>query len=90
MWVDTREDIPFSDGWYLVQTVTGKVVPMSFTFKGGWNTYYSQSGELKGDSTEMNHLYIVRWFMPETPPAVEESWYKEWSDYCIEKHRKEM
>lgn len=89
MWVDAREDIPFSDGWYLIQTVTGNVVPMSYTFKGGWNTYYSHDGKLHGDKTEINYLYVVRWFMPETPPEVKDEWYKEWFDHCIEKHRKE-
>lgn len=69
MWIKTTDYEPLKDGEYMVQTKYGKVTSMLYTFKGGWNTYYTTYGELK-DDRRIESDYIIRWFDLPKPPEL--------------------
>ena len=69
MWIKTTDCEPLEDGAYMVQTKYGKVGSMLYTFKGGWNTYYTLDGELK-TMNKIESDYIVRWFDLPKPPEL--------------------
>ena len=69
MWIKTTDYEPLKDGEYMVQTKYGKVTSMLYTFKGGWNTYYTTDGELK-DDRRIESDYIIRWFDLPKPPEL--------------------
>lgn len=69
MWIKTTDYEPLKDGEYMVQTKYGRVTSMLYTFKGGWNTYYTTDGELK-DDRRIESDYIIRWFDLPKPPEL--------------------
>jgi len=69
MWIKTTDCEPLEDGEYMVQTRYGRVTSMLYTFKGGWNTYYTLDGELKTMNKKESD-YIVRWFDLPKPPEL--------------------
>lgn len=68
-WIDTRNCEPLEDGTYLIQTIFGEIRGYSYTLKGGWNTHYTNKGELVDDSA-INDGYVVRWLLAKKPPVV--------------------
>ena len=82
MWIDTRNCVPLADGYYLVQTVFGRITGMNYTHEGGWNTSYHSDG-LYADSA-VEDTYIARWYDAEKPKAVPQ----EWEDEHMENYRK--
>lgn len=78
MWVDCKECEPLMDGEYWVQTVYGRVIPLRYTYKYGWNTHISDG--VVYNKYPMNDGYIIRWHKVDLPPAVpddlKESYYK--------------
>lgn len=77
MWIDTRECIPLADGEYMVQTVSGDVTLMNYTFKAGWNTHYDKNGVLYSDKAIENE-WVARWFKVPAPPEVPKKWKDEY------------
>ena len=50
MWIDTRDCVPLTDGYYLVQSVYGEITGFMYTHEGGWNTRYDRNGSLSADN----------------------------------------
>lgn len=61
MWIDIRDCSPLEDGFYNIMTVTGRRTIMQYTRKGGWNTFYTESGHLIGDDISD---YVKAWYNP--------------------------
>lgn len=83
-WVDTKNCVPLIDGDYIVQTVYGRTVTMSYTFEGGWNTHKNGEGELEADNA-MNDGYVARWFAVEKPKPIPTEWMNEYWKGVIER-----
>lgn len=77
MWVDTRDCVPLNDGTYAVQTVYGDVVPMGYTYKGGWNTSHNIDGSLH-TAHKLDNFYVVRWCIITAPPEIPQAWKNEY------------
>lgn len=76
-WVDTKDCEPLEDGEYIIQTVTGRVDTMHYTFKGGWNTRFYDEGTLKNEYA-ITSKYIARWYRVPKPIDVPQEWVDEY------------
>lgn len=74
MWINTREETPTKDGSYVIQTIFGEVLPMSYTVYYGWNTYTNAYEH------PLNDGYVARWFDAPEPPEVPKEWRKEYTE----------
>lgn len=76
MWIDTRDCVPLTDGYYLVQSVYGEITGFMYTHEGGWNTRYDRNGNLSADSA-IEDTYVARWYDAEQPKEVPTEWVDE-------------
>jgi len=75
-WINTRECVPLTDGYYLAQTVYGEITGFMYTHAGGWNTRYDLDGNLC-DASAIESTYVARWYMAEAPEEVPQEWVDE-------------
>ena len=61
MWIDNKDCTPIADGDYRVRTLNDRETCMSYTRKGGWNTFYTHDGRLVGyDISD----FVKEWLNP--------------------------
>ena len=80
-WIDTRNCEPLEDGMYFVQTVTGDMRVMNYTFEGGWNTHRNEDGTVCEHDEHFNDgFYVARWYKVPKPDTIPHEWLAEWRD----------
>ena len=83
MWVNSIDCKPIADGEYWVQTVYGDVMPLTYTYEGGWNTSY-RDGKLR-NKYAMKDGYIARWHKVDYPEPVPKEWKESYFKNLIRK-----
>ena len=61
MWIKANDCTPIADGDYRVITKNDRKTTMSYTRKGGWNTFITAGGNLVGQDISD---FVIKWDNP--------------------------